>query len=130
MKFAKRVYLVAGIYGLLILVPQYFLETQNGIDYPPPINHPEYYYGFLGVAIAWQIAFLIISRNPGRYRLLMFATVVEKFTYGAAVAALFWQDRLSGPVLATGLIDLVLGGLFVVCYFKVEDRPPMVHQSS
>ena len=64
MKFAKWTYLIAGIYGLLILLPQYFLEVQNGIDYPPPINHPEYYYGFIGIAVAWQIAFLIISRDP------------------------------------------------------------------
>lgn len=57
MKFAKWVYRIAGIYGLLILTPQYFLETKNGIDFPPAINHPEYYYGFIGVALAWQVAF-------------------------------------------------------------------------
>lgn len=35
------------------------MESRNGIDFPPPINHPEYYYGFIGVAIAWQVAFII-----------------------------------------------------------------------
>ena len=78
MKFAKWVYRVSGIYGLIVLIPQYFLESKNGIDYPPAINHPEYYYGFIGVAIAWQIGFLIISGDPKRYRLLMIATVIEK----------------------------------------------------
>ena len=60
MRFAKYTFLVAGVYGLLALAPQYFLERLNGEMYPPPINHPEYYYGFVGVALAWQIAFLVI----------------------------------------------------------------------
>ena len=59
MKFASRVYLVAGIYGLIALVPQYFTELKIGRDYPPAITHPEFYYGFIGVAISWQIAFLM-----------------------------------------------------------------------
>jgi hypothetical protein len=128
MKFARWVYLIAGIYGLIVLIPQYFLETQNGVDYPPPINHPEYYYGFFGVAIAWQIAFLIISRDPVRYRLLMIATIAEKYTYGIAVLILFWQDRLTGPVLATGLIDLLLGSLFAFSFFKTRVQPQTIRK--
>lgn len=114
MKFAKWTYLIAGIYGLLILLPQYFLETKNGIDYPPPINHPEYYYGFIGVAIAWQIAFLIISKDPRRYRPLMIASVIEKFSYGIAVVILYLQGRTGSMVLSTGMIDMVLGTLFLI----------------
>ncbi len=120
MKFAKWTYLIAGIYGLLILLPQYFLEVQNGIDYPPPINHPEYYYGFIGIAVAWQIAFIIISRDPAKYKLLMIATVVEKYTYGVATIVLFLQSRVAAPVLAVGLIDTILGTLFIIAYFKVK----------
>lgn len=88
MKFAKWTFLIAGVYGLLILVPQYFLEIQNGIDYPPVINHPEYYYGFIGVAVAWQFVFLLISRDPKRYRLVMLVAVIEKFSYGFATIIL------------------------------------------
>lgn len=120
MKFAKWTYLVAGIYGLLILIPQYFLEVQNGIDYPPPINHPEYYYGFIGVAVAWQIAFLIISRDPSKYRLLMLAAIVEKFSYGIAVIILFLQTRVAVPVLVVGLIDTMLGILFIIAYLNIK----------
>ena len=29
MKFAKMVFLVAGIYGLIVLVPQFFLEGKS-----------------------------------------------------------------------------------------------------
>jgi hypothetical protein len=41
MTFAKRVFLIAGVYGVLVLAPQYFLEARIGRDFPPPITHPE-----------------------------------------------------------------------------------------
>ena len=119
MKFAKWTYLVAGIYGLLVMVPQYFLEEKNGRDYPPAINHPEYYYGFIGVTIAWQIAFLIISRDPKRYRLIMIASVIEKYSYGIAMAILYLQDRVAVAILSTGIIDIILGTLFLIAYKKL-----------
>ena len=59
-RFARRVYTVAGIYGLIVMLPQYFLEDRIGRDTPPPITHPEHFYGFIGVVIAWQLAFLVI----------------------------------------------------------------------
>ena len=34
MTFAKRVFLIAGVYGLLVLVPQYFMEERIGRDTP------------------------------------------------------------------------------------------------
>lgn len=118
MKFAKRVFLVAGIYGLIVLLPLYFLEEKTGRDFPPPINHPEYYYGFVGVAVAWQIVFLILSRDPIRYRPMMIPAIVEKATYGIAVVVLFLQHRVSTFTLATALIDSTLGVLFALAYFK------------
>ena len=120
MKFAKWTFLVAGVYGLLVLVPQYFLESRTGIDFPPPINHPEYYYGFIGVAVAWQVAFLIISRDPKRYRPLMIAAVVEKYSYVIAVLVLYGQGRAGVPILVTALIDLVLGTFFIVAFKKTN----------
>ena len=35
MKFARWVFLLAGIYGALVVLPQFFLERRVGIDYPP-----------------------------------------------------------------------------------------------
>ena len=61
---ARRLFLIAGIYGLAVILPQYFLEARVGRDYPPAITHPEYFYGFLGVAAAWQVAFLVIATDP------------------------------------------------------------------
>jgi hypothetical protein len=118
MNFARRVFLIAGIYGLIVLLPQYFLEEKNGRDFPPAITHPEYYYGFVGVAVAWQIAFLILSRDPERYRPMMVPAIVEKATFGVATIVLFLLGRLSLTLLGAGLIDLLLGVLFVVSYVR------------
>ena len=30
-------------------------------QYTPPTNYPQFFYGFLSVAMAWQIAFLVIG---------------------------------------------------------------------
>jgi hypothetical protein len=120
MTFARRVFTGAGIYGLIILLPLYFLEERTGIDQPPPINHPEYYYGFIGAAVAWQLVFLILGRDPVKYRPLMLPAVVEKFTYGGAVLVLLAQSRIPGPPFIGGLIDLFLGVLFIVAYAKTS----------
>jgi hypothetical protein len=40
MVFARRVFLIAGIYGLLVLLPLSFMEGRIGRDQPPPITHP------------------------------------------------------------------------------------------
>lgn len=122
MTFAKRVFLIAGIYGLVALVPQYFLETRNGLDYPPAINHPEYYYGFVGVALAWQVVFLLMSRDPVRYRLMMIPAVLEKASFGIATIVLYATQRTSAFMLVCGLVDLFLGGLFVISYVKTAER--------
>lgn len=115
---AKWTFRVAGIYGLAVLTPNYFLERQIGQHDPPAVTHPEYFYGFLGVAIAWQIAFLLISRDPARFRPLMIAAILEKATFGFATIALYWQRRVSAGVLGFGLIDLALGVSFTVAFFR------------
>ncbi|MGD2130653.1 MAG: hypothetical protein PVJ33_15145 [Lysobacterales bacterium] len=113
MKFAKIVFLVAGLYGFLTLIPLYFLETRIGLSNPPAISHPEYFYGFIGVALAWQVLFLVISRDPVRYVGAMPVAFLEKLTYGGATILLFGAHRVGMPVLATGLIDLFLGVMFL-----------------
>ena len=118
MKFAKIVFLIAGIYGLIVLLPLYFMEAQTGRDYPPPITHPEYYYGFIGVAVAWQLAFLVLSRDPVRYRPMMLPAIVEKASFGIAVLVLYLQHRVSSFMLGAAMVDSFLGVLFIVAFLK------------
>jgi hypothetical protein len=120
MKFARWVFLLAGIYGVAVVLPQFFLERRVGEDYPPVITHPEYFYGFAGVALAWQFAFLIISRDPVRYRPMMLPGIMEKAAFGFATIALYLEERLAWQMLVFGLIDLVLGVLFLVAWVKTR----------
>jgi hypothetical protein len=123
MSFARWSYRIAGIYGLLCLAPFLFLEEKIGRDYPPAITHPEHYYGFVGVGLAWQVAFLILATDPVRYRPLMPATFLEKGIFGVASIVLFAQHRIPGPALGFGILDLVLGTLFLISYFRTPAAP-------
>jgi hypothetical protein len=120
MKFARVVFLIAGLYGLVILAPGYFLEQAVGRDNPPAITHPEFFYGFLGVALAWQIAFLIIAQNPVRFRPVMIPSIIEKLTYSGAVIVLLKQHRVSMSMFELGLADLVFAVLFAVSFVKTR----------
>lgn len=119
--FARRVFLFAGIYGLIVLLPQLFSETRIARDYPPAITHSEYFYGFLGIAIAWQLCFLVIARDPARYRMIMLPAMVEKLSFAVPSIVLFAQHRLPGITMTFAMFDLVLGTLFVAAY---RSTPP------
>lgn len=118
MKFARYTFLIAGIYGLLALLPQYFLIEKVGRDNPPAVTHSEYFYGFIGVAVAFQLVFLIIASDPVRYRLLMLASVVEKFSFAIPAAILFYVSGLSLEMFGAGMVDAILGILFFISYLK------------
>jgi len=117
-KFAKRVFLAAGIYGIVVLLPQYFIE----LGLPVSIARPEHFYGFIGVALSWQFVFLLIARDVRRYRPLMLAGVLEKLSFGIAVAILYAADRVSAGVLGAGAVDLALGALFVLAYVRGSEQ--------
>jgi hypothetical protein len=118
-KFSRWVFRIAGIYGLVGLMPPYFMESKMSADYPPAITHPEYYYGFLGVGVAWQIAFLVMSSDPLRYRPLILPAIVEKLSFFIAVVVLHLQGRVPGMILALGIVDLVWAVLFTICWQRL-----------
>jgi hypothetical protein len=120
MKFAKVVFWVAGIWGVLMITPLYFLFDVVGRQVPPAITHPGFYYGFAGVALAWQVAFLIIARDPERFRPMMIPSVVEKFTFGIAIVVLVMQGRTQETDLVFAATDLTLGVLFMVAYWRTK----------
>jgi hypothetical protein len=53
-RFAKIVFWIAGIWGVLVITPLYFMFDLIGRNDPPPITHPGFFYGFAGAALAWQ----------------------------------------------------------------------------
>ena len=129
MKFAKVVFWIAGIWGFLVLTPLYFMFDLIGHQDPPPITHPGFYYGFVSVALAWQVAFFVIAQDPARFRLMMIAAILEKFGYVISSAALYLQARLHASDLVFGGVDSLLGILFMIAFFKTA-APPSVEQHS
>lgn len=122
MRFARYIFLAAGTVGILVLAPMYFLLEKSGLDNPPPINHQEFYYGFIGVALAFQLVFLMIATDPVKFRPLMLAAIVEKFSFVIPTFYLYWKGRTAGPIVGGAALDLMWGVLFVISYLRVRDR--------
>jgi hypothetical protein len=122
MRFARTVFAAAGVLGLLILLPGFFTIDMVSQLYPPAVTHQDFYYGFLCVTAAWQLVFLVIARDPIRYRPLMPAAMLEKFPYVAMLLILYTHGQLARPQLAAVVIDGTLGILFVSAYTKTRGR--------
>ncbi len=117
MKFAKWVFTIAAIYGVIVLVPPLFLEATVVKMSGHPMDYPEYYYGFTLTAIVFQGVFFTIGRDPQRFRPLMLVGVLEKLSFGVPVWWLYAQHRLGqAGVLPFATIDLGLGVLFATSY--------------
>jgi hypothetical protein len=95
MRFARFVFIGAGVWGIAVLTPFYRLVDVTGRVYPPPVDYQQFFWGFFGVALAWQIAFLVIGSNPVRFRPLMIPAVVEKFGWVVTLLVLRAQARIS-----------------------------------
>jgi len=118
MLHSRRILSSAAIYGFIVLLPQYLMESRTGSDFPPPITHPEYFYGFLGVALAWQIAFLIMATDPVKYRWLLIPAICEKLSFGLAALALHNARGVPWTILLGGIIDLLLASLFAFALWE------------
>ena len=122
MKFARWIFIIAGIYGFVIITPMFFSEYQIGESFPPAITHPEYFYGFGCVTLACQVLFLFIAINPIKYRLIIIPAILEKIPAGTTVVILFVQNRIPAMILSSGIIDLILGLMFIIAFFKAKEK--------
>jgi hypothetical protein len=118
MRFARWVFWISGVSGILLTIPPFFMEAQTGENYPPPVNHPEYYYGFFGVTVAWQFLFMVIGSDPIRYRLAMLPALIEKGSFVAAILVLYLQARVPAVWLAFASNDGTWLVLFLIAYLK------------
>jgi hypothetical protein len=121
-RFAKAVFLIAGVWGLAVLTPMYFLFDFVGRQYPPAITHPDFYYGFIGVGLVWQVAFLVIGGDPFRLRPMMIPAMLEKFIFVISLVVLYAHGKLVASQLAVVAPDLTLGLLFVSAFLKTPAR--------
>ena len=122
MRSVRSLFYLAAAYGFVVLTPQYFLEEHFSRDNPPAITHPEFYYAFIGVALAFQIVFAIIGSDPVRYRPMMLAGVVEKFSFGIAAPLLYSAGRVQPLVLVFSTIDLLFGLAFLAAWWRLRGQ--------
>lgn len=120
MRLAQVVFIGAGIWGIAVLTPFYWLVDVTGRQYEAPTTYPHFFYGFVAVALAWQIAFLVIGSNPMRFRALMIPGMLEKLGYVATLAVLYGQGRIASVDALAAVPDGLLGLLFVVAFVKTS----------
>jgi hypothetical protein len=119
MKFAQRVFLVAAAFGLVMLPPMYFLEGFLGRQFPPEINHPEIYYGFVGVTLAWQVGYLLIGLDPMRYRPFMLLGAFGKGSFVVSMAILVALGRTPMSLALLAMPDAIFVVLFLIAFQRV-----------
>jgi hypothetical protein len=77
MRAARLIFGIAGLYGLIVLLPLFFAAPWL----VPAPNRPEDYYGFLGAAAVMQLVYLTIARDPVRFRPLMPVGMLAKAVF-------------------------------------------------
>ena len=117
---ARLIFRIAGIYGLVALLPMFFAEPLFARYAPPALTHPEYYYGFLCAAGVWQLLYLAISGDPIRFRPLMPIAVLAKMSFAATVFILFALGRLDAVALPLPAIDLLIGLAFAWAWRRLK----------
>ncbi len=122
MTFARRVFLITGLYGVVVIAPQFFLEK----SVTPAVSHPEQYYGFLGAVLAWNIAYLVMAGDPARYRPLMLVGSLGKILFAAFLTVLWFQGRAPAFLLAFAAIDLGIVALYIESWRRTA---PTLHLS-
>jgi hypothetical protein len=112
MKFVRIIFAAAAAWGFLALVPGLFAEAGP---------RPEYYYGFIGLALVFQLIFVLIALDPARYRALVSIAILEKLSFFLPVAILYQQGRVAmGPVFVGAMVDWLFMLLFALAWLVLR----------
>jgi hypothetical protein len=111
MRFAVWWFRIAGVYGLVVTLALYFREPAGA-----PLTHPEFYYGFAGAAAVMQLAYLLVSTDPVRYRPVMLLGILSKLSFAIPCALLYAHGRMGADMLIFAAIDLALAAGFAVAW--------------
>lgn len=116
---ARWLFRGAAIYGLIVLLPLYLLEHQVAAP-AAALAHPEYYYGFIGAAAAWQLVYWTIGGDPVRYRAFMPLGVIAKFGFWISTFLLWLNGRTPTSTFVMTNVDLLLGIGFFVAWRRLK----------
>lgn len=129
MRAARLIFACAAVYGVAVLLPGLLIERGPTPLYPP-LAQPEFYYGFYGSALVWQLLFIAIARDPVRYRPLMLVAVLEKAAFFLPCLWLWQTNRLaaaSGPFIGA-MVDGLLMLAFLLAWWLTRPEPPATPQ--
>jgi len=122
MRFAKVVFWIAGIWGVLVITPLFFMLDTVGRQTPPPVTHIDFYFGFAIVTLMWQVAFFVIALDPARYRALMIPPALAKLGYAAMLAVLHINALVSNGMMLFAFTDVLLAILFIAAFIATRPR--------
>ena len=112
MRFARWIFRIAGVYGIIVMTPMLFMERQIA----PGAAHPVFFYAWIGVNLAWQILFIVLAATPSRYRSMMPVCVLQKATAVIAIPWLYALGRVGGMWLGAAATDLGFAVLFLIAH--------------
>jgi hypothetical protein len=117
MAFARLAYLLAGLWGVVVIALGYASYVTGADQSLAAIARPEMIHGFFLTAMPWQLLFLVISRDPLRYNAVMPVTVLEKLPFAAITLAMFAKGQVSPTMGFFAAMDGLLGVCFCVAYW-------------
>jgi hypothetical protein len=122
LKLARRIFLLSGIYGVLILTPMFFMEGYIARQMPPAINHPEFYYGFVCLALASQGLYFLVASDVLRFRPVILVGVAGKLSFALSSFILYLQGRTPAQFFGGPIIDVIISGFFLWVYFGTAHK--------
>jgi hypothetical protein len=118
----RRIFFIAGVYGVLVLTPMFFLEDRIGRDLPPPITHPEYFYGFLCLALVSQALYFLIARDLIRFRPIILVGIAGKVSFAVSAFILVAIHRTPTQFLFGPVMDLFIAAVFFWVYLRTGEQ--------
>jgi hypothetical protein len=118
---ARYIFWTAGAWGVAVLL--FLLVDPDRAVAPGATGRPDFYYGFVGVGMAFQIAFWVIGADPLRFRPMMLVSVCEKFFYVASLTSLLAAHRAPARMTGAAVIDGFLGVLFLIAWWVTRPDP-------
>lgn len=118
--FARKVFLAACAWGAVTLLPLPFLRSE--IERSGPLAHAEYFYGFIGVCLVFQVIFFMISRRPAYYRALIPCCALEKAAFAGPAVVLVAAGQAATSLLFFAGGDTLLLLLFLLAHRSMAPR--------